>query len=77
MITNIAPRFACSNRLGTHVTQLSGYLFSRVSSLTNEYHEKLGASRYQGLTRTSSGALFGPALRYGLRLARAFGHIIQ
>ena len=66
MSNNIAP---CSYRLGTHVTQHVHYLFGRVSSLTDEYHVKLGASRHEGLTRTTSGALFGPALQYGLGLA--------
>lgn len=61
--------------LGTHATQRFGYLFSRVSSLTDEYCEYLGASRHEGLTRTNSGALFGLAPKYGLRLAWAFGII--
>lgn len=42
------------------MTQLSGYLSGGVSSLTNEYHEELGAHRLEGLTRIASGALFGP-----------------
>ena len=78
MSIDIAPRFACSYRPGTRVTQLSGYLFGGVSSLTNEYHENLDAPRHEGLTRTASGALFlVPTLEYGLCPARGFGHIIQ
>ena len=69
MSNNIAPRLACSNRLGTHVTQHFVSLFGRVSSLTDEYHVEFCASRHEGLTRTASGALFGPTLKYGLHLA--------
>lgn len=47
-------------KLGTHATQHSGYLFSRVSSLTDEYYGSLAASQHEGLTRTNSGALPGP-----------------
>lgn len=60
-------------KLGTYATQLSDYLFSHMSSLTDEYYEQLGASRYEGLTRTNSGALSGPTPKYGLPLAWAFG----
>ena len=44
--------------LESSVTQYFGYLFGRVSSLTNEYHVNLGASRHEGLTRTTSGRTF-------------------